>query len=137
MSGANLTLPDSIKRYVEEVGAKINAGDVDAYGQLVEFHTKADRLDRLLTAWETQQNEERKLRKSYVKYLKWSLAIQGTLVNLAFFLIGVEVLEVEEWVAATFIGAVFAELTAMTFVVLRFLFPSSDTSPRQFTKLEK
>jgi hypothetical protein len=68
------------------------------------------------------------MRKTYATALLAGLGVQMLLVNAAFFLIGFKLLQVEQWIANTFIMAVFAEIAGMTFFVIKYLFPkvSSD-----------
>jgi hypothetical protein len=47
------------------------------------------------------------------------------IVNVSFFLIGAGTLQVEEWVANTFIIAVFGEVASLILVIVRYLFPKT------------
>lgn len=77
-----------------------------------------------MASWEKQQSDERFLRSRYAKWLVIALFIQIAVINIAFFLIGFGFLTVEKWVASSFIVGVFVEVTGMTFVVMRYLFPT-------------
>lgn len=77
-----------------------------------------------MASWEKQQSDERDLRNRYAKWLVIALFIQIAIINIAFFLIGFGLLTVERWVASSFIVGVFFEVTGMTLVVVRYLFPT-------------
>jgi len=108
---------------------------VDTYGRLQEIFDKSAKLQRILEAWERQHTEERSMRRTYAKWLLIALFIQAFIVNVAFFAIGFGYLTVSEWVANSFILAVFGEIAAMTFFIIKYLFPK--TSADVLATLEK
>jgi len=118
-----VSIPQKLREYVVGVGAEVRPEDVDTYGRLREIEDKSHKLRTVLEAWEKQQHEERSLRQSYAKKLLVALFVQMGLVNLAFFAVGFGWLVVEQWVANTFILGVFAEIAAMTLIVIKYLFP--------------
>ena len=87
---------------------------------------KDKKLKAVLEAWAKQAKDERELRKLYAKWLIWALFIQAIVVNIAFFFIGFGCLKVDEWTARTFIIAVFSELAAMVFFIVKYLFAQQD-----------
>ena len=87
---------------------------------------KDKKLKDVLGAWSQQAKDERNLRKLYAKLLMAALFVQIALVNLAFFLIGWGYLNVDEWTARTFVIAVFLELSAMVFFIVKYLFAPQD-----------
>lgn len=111
------------KDKITDVGKAVSSDDIDTYRQLLEIEDKSYQLRTAIGAWETQQTQERMLRRSYAGWLLVLLFLQVIVINVVFFLIGLEYLVVEQWVAKTFIIAVFAEIAAMTLVVVRYLFP--------------
>lgn len=121
---AGADLPDAIKDKVVSVGKPLNSGkDIDHYERLEDIRNRSKKLRTVLTAWETQQREERGLRRFYAKGLLGALFVQILLVNAAFFAIGLGYLTVDKWVATTFIMAVFVEIVALVTVVNKYLFP--------------
>jgi len=108
---------------IAKVGPQVTSKDIDSYGKFRDIENKALKLQRLLKTWTAQQEAERKLRKTYATWLLVALSAQVVLINLAFFLLGLKVLNVEVWVANTFIIAVFTELASMTWFVVKYLFP--------------
>ena len=104
-------------------GASVTKDDVDVYARIHEVENKSYKLRRVLAAWEHQHSEERALRKTYAKWLLVILSVQALLINVAFFLIGFGWLVVEQWVATSFIVAVYGEVAAMTLIVVKYLFP--------------
>jgi len=118
-----VTIPDTLKSRVVGVGGEVRPEDVDVYGRLREIEDKSYKLRTVLEAWERQQSEERALRQGYAKKILIALFVQMGLVNIAFFAMGFGWLAVEQWVANTFILAVFGEIGAMALIVIKYLFP--------------
>lgn len=83
---------------------------------------KSNALQTVLDSWKDQAKEERGLRRTYAMWLIIALFAQTVAVNIAFFLIGWKCLDVDEWTARTFIMAVFSELAAMVFFIVKYLF---------------
>lgn len=113
------------KSMVAEIGSAVTSDDIDTYKQLREIEDKSYKLRIVLDAWEAQKREERKWRNIYAGVLLGFLLIQIVVVNVSFFLIGAGKLEIEKWVANTFIIAVFGEVASMTLVIVRYLFPKT------------
>jgi len=113
------------KGQVEEIGSAVTSDDIDTYRQIREIEDKSYKLKIVLDAWKAQKKEERKWRNIYAGVLLGFLFIQIVVVNVSFFLIGAGKLKVEEWVANTFIIAVFGEVASMTLVIVRYLFPKT------------
>ena len=124
-----VAIPDTLRDKVKSVGAAVTREDLDAYGRLREIEDKSHKLQMILEAWRLQHAEERAMRKTYATAMLAGLGTQALLVNAAFFLIGFKLIQVDQWVANTFIMAVFAEIAGMTYFIIKYLFPkvSSDT----------
>lgn len=127
MKHAEAELKPEVTSIRADVGAAVTDADVDSYARITDIQDKSSRLRALVQAWEKQQREERKMRKDYAERMLWGLVGQGLLVNLAFFGIGFGWLEIEKWVATSFILAVLAEISGMTLLILRYLFPKEST----------
>ena len=110
------------------LGPPVTSDQVDTYGRLQDIEARSKKAHVLLDAWERQHNEERNMRHVYAGWLLFALLLQMLFVNLIVFLMGIQYLNVEHWVAQTFIVSVFGEIAAMTFWIVKFLFPkvSSD-----------
>lgn len=113
------------KGQIEEIGSAVTSDDIDTYRQIREIEDKSYKLKIVLDAWKAQKKEERKWRNIYAGVLLLFLFIQIVIVNVSFFLIGAGTLKVEEWVANTFIIAVFGEVASLTLVIVRYLFPKT------------
>ena len=113
------------KSMVAEIGSAVTSDDIDTYRQLREIEDRSYKLKIVLDAWKAQKREERKWRNIYAGVLLGFLFIQIIVVNVSFFLIGAGKLEIEKWVANTFIIAVFGEAASMTLVIVRYLFPKT------------
>ncbi len=110
---------------ISEVGHLVTSDDVDTYRQFREIQDKSHKLNIVLDAWKVQKKEERKLRNIYAGLMLAFLLIQILIVNVGFFLIGLGYLEIERWIANTFIIAVFGEVASMALVIVRYLFPKA------------
>ena len=112
------------QRLVESIGKPATNEDVTIYERVRRIEDESYELRTIVASWEKQQSDERDLRNRYAKWLVIALFIQVAIINIAFFLIGFGFLTVEKWVASSFIVGVFVEVTGMTFVVMRYLFPT-------------
>lgn len=112
---------------VKQVGAAVTSKEIDTYARYREIEDRSYRLRTLVTAWEAQQSEERKLRRSYGRWLLVALCVQTLLVDVAFFLAGTGRLNVPASVANTFMVSVFGQIAALAVVVVRHLFPRTET----------
>ena len=121
------SLPPELEQYVSDIKDKILPGQMT--DDLIKYQGALDRsrkLSVIITAWERQHTEERKLRRAFAIAIFILLALQTVMVNLAFFLIGTRLLFVEVWVANGFIISVFVELVALSTFVFKYLFNPSD-----------
>lgn len=114
-----------LSKFVTEVGKQVSAEEVDTFGRLRQIEDSAYRNRASISAWEKQQDQERDLRRTYGKWLLGGVFTQGFIINVFFVLIGLHRIEVDKWVATSFIVGVFAEITTMTTIVVRHLFPDS------------
>ena len=120
-------LPAAFKGLVLEVGAKVTPKDVDTFGRLTDIHDRSHWLRTIVDSWEQQQKQDREMRGRYAICLVVAMLVQAVVVNAAFFLIGFEKLKVDQWTARTFILAVFGEIAAMVFFIVKYLFrPTGD-----------
>ncbi len=126
--------PKSVLEKLSSVSDDVSAEEIDAYAKRLEAEGKIHKLLKVLSIWEKQQDQERALRRQFANALKWALFVQIACINLAFIGIALGWLEVDEWVAKTFIIAVFGEVAAMTFTVVRYLFPDNHSSLLEMIK---
>ncbi len=120
------SVPDELAPLVQFVGAPVKPDDVKSYGEYQEILNQSRRTRAIVESWEGQQNEERTLRRQYATWLMWAVTAQVVVANVAFFLIGFGNLAVPQWVASVFFGSVFAEVSGLAFLVVKYLFPSSE-----------
>ncbi len=120
----NIDEKPTFNSFVKNIGGAVTPDEVDTYGRLLEIEDSSYINRIYISAWEEQQNQERAMRNSYAKWLLIAVFVQAILINIAFFFIGFSVIIVEQWVATAFIIGVFAEITAMTTIVVRHFFPS-------------
>lgn len=121
------TLPPIAQRIVQSIGKPVTNEDVDMvdiYERVRRIEDASYELRTIVASWEKQQSDERDLRNRYAKWLVIAMFIQVAIINIAFFLMGFGLITVERWVASSFIVGVFFEVTGMTFVVVRYLFPT-------------
>lgn len=123
-AGVESNLSIDLKEKIISIGESLtDSSQIDDYEKLERIRNRSQKLQIILNTWETQQTEERNLRKTYAKWLLIALFTQIILINAAFFFIGFGFMTVEKWVATTFIVAVFLEISALLLVVVNYLFP--------------
>ena len=118
------TFSPTAQRLVESIGKPATNEDVTIYERVRRIEDASYELRTIVASWEKQQSDERDLRNRYAKWLVIAMFIQVAIINIAFFLMGFGLITVERWVASSFIVGVFFEVTGMTFVVVRYLFPT-------------
>lgn len=112
--------------------AVTNLADTIALG---EHQTRTEAVRLAIAGWKSQATEERKLRRTFAFWLLGAFFVQVFLCNLAFFLIGWKYLTVDEWTARIFISATFAELAAMVFFMVRYLFTRDEQAISSLIKV--
>jgi hypothetical protein len=120
--------PASLGKNVERIGGPVSPAEVDSYAKLQDVRDQSHRLRTIVKAWKDQQVQERKMRERYANLLIWGMGIQVVFVNVIVVLIGCKLLMFEPWTAQTFIVSVFAEITALVLVVVKYLFRGPDGS---------
>jgi hypothetical protein len=121
-------IPSQFQPFAEATGSSVSSDDIEPWARFREVEDRSYRLRTLVQTWEHQQREERKLRRDYASRLLWIWVVQALVVNLAFVLIGLRILVVDQWVANAFILSVFVELVGMVLIVMRYLFPKDGDS---------
>lgn len=125
MDSATASLADLL---VDPGPAVKSLNDIEAIERLQHLQDNSFKIRTLINTWERQQTAERQLRKTYAWGVFALLVVQIGAMGVAFFLIGLGYMEVPEWVASAFAVGVFSEITAMTFLILKYLFPNQDSS---------
>lgn len=87
--------------------------DVDTYDRLSRVQSRSEGL-----------RSERRLRMVYGGALLGLLSGQIVAVTTFTFLIGFGVIQVDRWVTTTFITGTLGQVSGMTFVVVKYLFPT-------------
>jgi len=118
-----LKVPSSIRDLVTEVKEPISASALETLDKYTQIHDRSYQLHTFVEAWKEQQNSDRKMRATYATWLLIVVSVQILLINIAFFMIGARVLEVEKWVANVFITAVLVEVSSLVLIVVKYLFP--------------
>ena len=121
-------LPDDLKALVTDVGRPITSDDIDTYGRLRKIEDRSHRVRIIISAWKTQQTQERNLRSKFANWLLIAVAVQSVLINIYFVLLGLDALRVEEWTSRVFILAVFTEMATLITLVVKYLFARDDGS---------
>jgi len=101
----------------------VQPADMAEWHKLQEALDKSHKLRAVVQSWQEQQNAERPLRTKFAWGLFWLAFIQVLALFLFAFLLGFKVIEVQEWVAVTFLLGVFAETIALVLIVTKYLFP--------------
>jgi hypothetical protein len=118
-------LPATIRQVVEKVGKPVTSEDIDAIGKLREIEERRKRHRTIVGAWKQQQEEDRKMRKTFATWLMVVMSVQIIGINIIFILMRLGFLKVEPWTANTFVMSVFAEVSALVLLVVKYLFPTT------------
>jgi hypothetical protein len=110
---------------VEKAGGPVTNDQIDAIGKLQDIQERGKHHRTIVSAWKQQQDQDRKMRKLYATWLMIAMSAQVVAVNVIFVLIGCGVLKFEPWTANTFVMAVFAEISALVLLVVKYLFPAT------------
>jgi hypothetical protein len=65
------------------------------------------------------------MRRQYATWLMVAMSLQSVAINVVFVLIGCGLLKFDAWTTNTFIISVFAELSALVLLVVKYLFPAT------------
>ncbi len=112
-------------RGVEKVGRAVTSKQIDHLGRLQDIQERGKHHRTIINTWKNQQNQDRSMRKLYATWLMIAMSVQIVAINLIFVLIGCSILKFEPWTANTFVMAVFAEISALALLVVRYLFPAT------------
>ena len=104
---------DPISQYIVGIGSRVTSEDIDTY----------DRLEQVKSRTEAQRTE-RLLRRTYGWALLALLTIEIIAVLVIAFLIGFGVVDLDRWVATTFIGGTFTQVSGLAYLIVRHLFPA-------------
>ena len=107
--------PDSdtlINRHISSIGTPVTSDDIDTYERLSRIHNR-----------EQGERSDHTLRLVYGLTLLVLLTVQIVAVTAFSFLIGFGMIHIDRWVTTTFVGGTLSEVSAMAFLVVRYLFP--------------
>ncbi len=110
---------------VVEVGAEVTSEQIDHLGKLQDIQERSKHRRTIVSVWKQQQDQDRKMRKTYANWLMGAMSVQVFAINVVFVLIGTGVLKYEQWTANTFVMATFAEIGALVLLVVKYLFPTT------------
>jgi hypothetical protein len=99
--------------------------DEDLLDQLRENKERRRHQSAIINAWKQQQTQDREIRRVYANWLMVVMSLQIVVINVIFILIGCGLLKFEQWTANVFITAVFAEISALVLLVVKYLFPAT------------
>jgi hypothetical protein len=111
---------------VEQVGAPATSEQIDNLGKYRDMQERTKHHRTIIDVWKKQQDQDRETRKRYANWLMITMSVQAVVINLIFVLIGCGVLKVEQWTANVFIGSVFAEMSSLVLLVVKYLFPATN-----------
>ncbi|NDV63360.1 hypothetical protein G0Q06_12920 [Puniceicoccales bacterium CK1056] len=112
---------------ISSIGDDVSSDDLDSFLAVSEENRKFEKLKQVLDSWSETEDQDRDLRKRYAGYLVIFLLIQLFVIDVGFFFIGFNIIDVSPWVANTFIVSSFAEISGMVYLIVRYLFPDSKT----------
>ncbi len=126
---AKTEIPQGLQSVVTRIGEPVSPAEIDAYGKWRHIRDQSYRLRTVLSAWKTQQNQDRTMCRHYANWLMLAMGFQIAAINVVFVLIGCKVLVFEQWTANTFIMSVFAEVAALVLLVVKYLFCAAGRHP--------
>jgi len=121
----SVLLSDETQKLVKIIGSNVTKNDIDCYERVQKINDSSHRLRTIIDSWEKQQSEERSLRRKYAALFLIGLFVEALIANVAFFLIGLGIINVSDWVANCFIVGVFGQIATITLVISRYLFPKT------------
>jgi hypothetical protein len=118
-------LPAAVRRVPRKVGGSLTSDQIDDLGKLQDIRERSKHHRTIVNAWRQQQEQDRKMRRQYATWLMVAMSLQSVAINVVFVLIGCGVLKFDQWTTNTFIVSVFAELSTLVLLVVKYLFPST------------
>lgn len=118
-------LPATVQKVVEKIGKPVTSAEIDEIGKLQDIQERSRHHRTIINAWKQQQDQDRKMRKTYATWLMVAMSGQIVGINIIFILIGCGLLEFQRWTTNTFVMSVFAEVSAMALLVVKYLFPAT------------
>jgi hypothetical protein len=117
-----IQLPEALQKKIDSLGTEVSPAEIDLVERVHALQNRRLKLQLVLTEWGKQQDSDRRLRERYALVILIALGAQVLLASAVLFLVGFKAMELSDWVASVFFTAVFTEVVAMTYVVLRHLF---------------
>lgn len=118
-------LPAAVQPVVEKIGKPVTSAEIDEIGKLQDIRERSRHHRTIVRAWKQQQDQDRKMRKTYATWLLLAMSAQIVAIHIIFILIGTGGLEFQQWTTNTFVMSVFAEVSAMALLVVKYLFPAT------------
>ena len=130
-------LPASAQSLVAEVSRPVTYEEVELHGRLQEIKDRSHWIRSVVSAWKSQQQEDRQMRKQYATCLMIIMAFQVVVINVVYILMGCGKLTFEPWTAKTFIMSAFAEVAALVLLIVKYLFRTASDKVLEFGNLTK
>ena len=99
--------------HLSSIGTPVSSYDIEVYDRLSQIQTRGQ-----------EARGDYSLRLFYGRALLVLLFAQVVAVTAVAFLMGFNIIQLDRWVATTFLGGTLGEVVAMTLVVVRYLFPT-------------
>ena len=93
-----------------------------------EQQNKTYKLKYVLNIWSTSHKEELNMKRIVAIVIFSLLIFEMILVGIAFFFMGFKLIEIETWVAETFIAGIIIQIFAIATIVVKGLFPQKSTN---------
>jgi len=113
---------EDINKYIDKVGGDVKPLTIDEKIKIDQQNNNNYKIKTILSTWKEQQDADREMRKGYAIKLIWILAIQLLIINVDFFLIGLDILSYDQWVVNIFVASVFSEMAGMVLIIVKYLF---------------
>lgn len=115
---------DELASKIIEIGSPVSSGDINVMERIQIAQDFSWVIRTVVTAWNLQQSQERRLRTFYANAILVALLVEVLFAFAAFLLIGLEWIKVEQWVANVFFLSVFGQIAGGAIGIIRYLFPS-------------
>jgi len=86
-----------------------------------------NKFETILKTWQRAHHQEQRMKTWVAITIFALLGLEMGAVGVSFFFIGFKMLEVETWVAETFIGGIIVQIFGIATIVVKSLFPQKST----------
>lgn len=116
-------LQSSEDSLIKQNYGSVTPEEVGVYTQIQAADDQSYKIRTVIDTWKEQQKEERNMRRNIAYFIMGALFIEIIVGNVILFLLGVEKLNLSEWVSNVFYVGMYTQVVAIATIVVRNLFP--------------